>query len=436
MLETPIPKLITSLAVPTVTSQLVTVLYNTADTWFVAQISTSASAAVGVVFSLMSIIQALGFGLGMGAGSLISRRLGEKKNSEADKYASTAFFTVIAVGALIGIFGLLFLEPLMRLMGSTETMLPHSCSYARYILIGAPLMCSSFVLNITLRSEGESSLAMVGLCAGGFLNIALDPLFIFVLKMGTSGAALATVISQSVSFLILLDAFLRGKSIVKLSIKLVSRDIKDYFQIVTCGFPTICRQGLGSVASAVLNIQASFYGDAAVAAITIANKIYMLARNVVIGIGQGFQPVAGYNYGAGDRKRTKQAFIFVCVLGTGVCLAVSAILMLFPGQVISWFRDDPEVIRIGSETLLYACAVMPFMAYSTYVNQLYQSLGFKYSAAVLASCRQGIFFLPLITVLPIFFKLSGVCAAQPASDLMTFLISIPFQIYFFKKRLC
>ena len=435
MTETPIPKLIVSMAVPTTTSQLITVAYNVADTYFVAQIGTSAAAAVGVVFSLMSIIQAFGFGLGMGAGSLISRRLGAKKNEEANSFGSSAFFAAIAGGFVLLMGGMLTLQWLMRVLGSTETMLPYTCAYARYILLGAPLMCASFVLNNILRSEGEATFAMLGLCTGGILNTVLDPLFIFVMNMGISGAALATVLSQAVSFLVLLSAFLRGKSIVKLSIRNVSHRWQEYGMILKNGFPTICRQGMASLAAALMNVQAAVYGDAAVAAITISNKIYMLVRNIVIGIGQGFQPVAGYNYGAGCKKRVRQAFLFSCELGTAICVIATLLLAFHSGTVILWFRNDSEVIRIGTAALNYACMVMPFLAYSTYVNQMYQCLGFSVPATFLASCRQGIFFVPLIFLLPKFFGVAGVEGCQPASDLLTFVVSVPFQLWFYKKVL-
>ena len=435
MLQTPVAKLILSLAAPTVASQLISIIYNTADTYFVSQISTSASAAVGVVFSLQSIIQAYGFGVAMGAGSLISLRLGEKKDRDANMYATSGFLAEFVGGLLMLVFGLLYLEPLIRVLGATETMLPHACAYGRIILMGAPIMCGSFILNCILRAEGAAVASMIGLCSGGILNIALDPLLIFTFGMGTAGAAVATVISQCVSFLVLAVAFLRGRSIVHLRPKYTSRSPRDYVQILAVGFPTIARQGMASLASALMNIQGAVYGDAAVAALTISNKIYLLVRNVIIGIGQGFQPVAGYNYGAGDRKRTRQAFIFATKLGTVICILAAAIIAAFAEPIIGWFRADDQVIAIGRLALLYTCAVMPFMAYSTFVNQLYQCLGFKVPATVLASLRQGICFLPLIFILPHFLGLQGVQMTQPGSDLLTFFICIPFQIVFFRKHL-
>ena len=434
MMETPIPRLIASLSIPTVVSSLITVIYNTADTYFVSQIDKSASAAVGAVFSIMSIIQALGFGLGVGAGSLISRRLGAKDNAAADKYASSAFFASITVGSLIMVLGLLFLEPILRFLGCTDTMMPHAIPYARFILIAAPLNCATFVLNTTLRSEGLSLLSMVGITTGGLLNMALDPILINGFDMGTGGAAIATMASQIVSFTILFSFFLFGKSIVKINIKSVSRHFKDYAAIVTTGIPTIFRQGLASIASAALNIQAIEYGgDAAGAAMTIANKVYMLIRNIIVGLGQGFQPAAGYNYGAGNKKRTWECFTFAIKVGTVICLVFGGFSALFAEEIMWFFCDDAEVAVIGTKTLYFLCACIPFMAFSTFVNQLYQGLGFKLQATFLASCRQGIFFLPVIWLLPLFIDLTGVQSAQSIADICTFFISIPFIIIFYKK---
>lgn len=434
MMETPILRLITTLSIPTIISSLITVIYNTADTYFVSQIDKSASAAVGVVFSIMSVIQALGFGLGVGAGSLISRKLGAKDNAAADKYASSAFAASILVGTIIAIVGLSFLEPILRFLGCTDTMLPHAIPYARFILIAAPLNCATFVLNTTLRSEGLAFLSMVGITTGGILNMILDPILINGFSMGTGGAAIATMASQTVSFSILFCFFLFKKSIVKINIKSVSRRFTDYKAIVTTGIPTIFRQGLASIASAALNIQAIDYGgDAAGAAITIANKVYMLVRNIIIGLGQGFQPAAGYNYGAGNKKRTWECFTFSVKVGTAICLVFGIFSALFAEQIMWFFCDDAEVALLGTQTLYFLCACIPLMAFSTFVNQLYQGLGFKLQATFLASCRQGIFFLPTVFVFPLLFDLTGVQASQSFADICTFFISIPFIIIFYKK---
>lgn len=434
MMDTPIPRLVTSLAIPTVIGMLITVIYNTADTYFVSQINKSASAAVGAVYAVMAIIQAIGFGLGVGAGSLISRKLGAKENEAASRYASSAFFAAVLIGGGIAALGLSVLEPFLRLLGCTDTMMPYAIPYARFILLSAPVSCATFVLSNALRSEGYSTLATVGVSSGGILNVILDPILIFGLDMGTGGAALATGISQAVSFLILLAMFLSGKSIVRIGFRHVSRSFGDYRLIAATGLPTICRQGLGSVAAAVLNIQAIAYGgDAAGAAITIAGKVYVLVRNIVIGFGQGFQPVAGFNYGAGNRRRAWQSFTFATWVGSVVCVLFAVVTVLFAEPIMGWFSDDTEVLRIGIRYIWLSGAVMPFMAFSTYVNQLYQCLGFKGQATFLASCRQGIFFLPAVLLLPLGLRTLGVVAAQPLADFCTFLVSIPFLILFYRR---
>jgi len=380
MIESPIPGLVTSMAIPTVISMLITVIYNTADTFFVSHINKSASAAVGAIYPIMAIIQAVGYGLAMGGGSLSSLMLGQKRDEDAYRYSTTAFFTAVVFGVPVAIVGLLPNAGFLRLLGCSSTMLPYAQPYAKIILLAAPLSCSTFVLTNILRAQGKATLTMWALGIGGVLNLLLDPLFIFTLNLGTGGAALATIISQAVSFGIFLFVFLTGRSIIVLHPKYISRHLKDYRQIILTGLPTICRQSLGSLSAALLNVQAVVYGDAAVSAVTIANKAYVLVRNMVLGIGQGFQPVAGYNFGAGEKKRTWQSFTFACKLGTVLCVVCAAAIALFARPIMCWFSNDRQVVEIGIETLYFCCAVMPFMAVSTYVNQLYQSLGFEITA--------------------------------------------------------
>lgn len=434
MTQTPISKLIISLAVPTTISMLVTSIYNMADTFFVSQLGTSATGAVGIVFSLMAIIQAVGFTLGMGAGSSISRLLGQQKYKEANVIASTAFYSAAAFGLLLTIFGIGFLDGLMGLLGATETILPYAKDYAQYILFGAPIMCTSFVLNNVLRSEGKASLAMVGLTLGGVLNMLLDPFFIFVLDLGIGGAAIATLISQCVSFSILLFCFLSGKSITKLSPRNIARTPAPYVQIIKIGFPSLCRQGLASVANVALNVNAAIYGDAAVAAMSIVGRVFMFIQSVILGIGQGFQPVAGYNYGAEKYDRVRKSFWFTvkagCVLMTTLCV----VGFFTAPQVMALFRkDDLEVIAIGALAFRTNCISLPLMSLSIPTNMLMQSTGKSLQATILACSRQGIFFLPLILGLPPVIGLLGVQLAQPLADVFTVVISAVVLWRFFKK---
>ncbi len=436
MTESPVAKLVLALSLPTVMSQMITSIYNMADTIFVTRLGDSPSGAVSVVFALQSIIQAVGYGFAMGAGSLVSRCLGKKEDDEAGKYTSSAFFAAFFAGLFLMLVGLIDLPGLLTLFGSTDTILPYAVDYAFIILLGAPVMCSSFVLNNTMRAEGKAVFSMVGLTVGGVLNIVLDPILIFGAGMGVSGAALATVISQCVGFFVLLSFYLSGRSIVKLSLRRVSRRIWDYLLIVNTGLPTVFRQGLGSLATTLLNVQVKIYGDAAVAAVGIANKIYMLIRSLVIGVGQGFQPVAGYNYGAGKPRRVKKAFWVATVFGSIVSVSASVLMLTCSEQIIGLFAPETaETVEIAARMLRFIGVALPALAYSTFVNQLYQSLGFVKGATFLASCRQGICFVPLIYLLSHFLGLDGILLTQPLSDLLTFVISIPSNIYFLKKVL-
>lgn len=434
MTQTPIPRLITKLAIPTTISMLVTSIYNLADTFFVSKLSTSASGAVGIVFSLMTIIQAVGFTLGMGSGSLLSRRLGEKDKKAADAYASTAFYTSLALGMIILVFGKLFTRQLMTLLGATDTIMDYAVAYGNYILWAAPVMCASFVMNNILRSEGKAAFAMIGLCTGGILNIILDPVFIFVLKMETAGAALATLISQFVSFTILLSMFILRKSNISMNPKNISFRPKTYFEIVMTGFPSLSRQGLASIATVMLNTAARPYGDPAIAAMSIVTKVCMLVLCVCLGIGQGFMPVIGYNYGAKMYDRVRKAFRFTITTNTIIMTALAVVLYIFATGIMKIFRaEDAKVIEIGVAAMRAQCYAMPFMATTVCVNTTLQSLGKSVRATIVSCCRQGIFFIPLILLLPKFLGLTGIEFTQAISDVLTFLVSVPFGIWFFKE---
>lgn len=434
MVETPIPPLIISLAVPTIISMLVTSIYNMADTYFVSQLGTSAAGAVGIVFSLMAIIQAVGFTLGMGSGSLSSRLLGQKRHDEVNQICSSGLFAAAALGITITVIGSLFLDPLMDVLGATDTILPHARSYARYILFGAPFMCSSFVMNNVLRSEGKAAYSMIGIASGGILNILLDPVFIFIFHLGIAGAAIATLISQCISFTILLGFFLTGKSTIMLHPRYISRNPNTYQEIIRTGFPSFCRQGLASIASIALNVNAAVYGDAAVAAMSITSKIFMMVFSVMLGFGQGFQPVVGYNYGAQKYRRVKQATIFTFLAGVGMMTVLGILGFLFAPQLIRLFRrDDIQVIAIGTNAIRAQALALPLMPLATVMNMVFQVIGRSKKATLLSACRQGIFFLPLIVLLPMWLGLTGIEIAQALSDLCTFLLTIPFALLFIRE---
>ena len=433
MTETPIPQLVLSLAAPTILSMLITSIYNLADTFFVGQISTSASGAVGVVSSLMAIIQALGFMLGHGAGTIISRSLGSRDTTAATRFASTSFFTALVFGVVLAVAGLGTLPHFMMLLGSTETILPHACAYARPILIAAPLMISSLVMNNILRYEGKASFAMIGLVTGGVLNIALDPLFMFVFGLGTAGAGIATALSQSISFCILLSMFLRGKTVSQFRLSAVTREARDFGRILLGGAPSFGRQGLNSIGGMLLNLAARSYGDTAVAGMSIVSRIFLFIISVAIGVGQGLQPVASFNYGARKYRRVRQAAIFTIEAAFCMLVVLVGLCWVNGDALIRLFRDDPAVTAVALPAFHYQCLAMLLQPIIVVANMTFQSVGASGRATFLACCRQGVFFIPLILILPRTHGLFGVEICQPIADVLTFLVSLPFLIAFLQQ---
>ncbi|MFI3172583.1 MAG: MATE family efflux transporter [Eubacteriales bacterium] len=423
MLETPVNRLIPKLAIPTIISMLVTSIYNMADTFFVSQLGTSATGAVGIVFSVMTFIQAISFTLGMGSGNQIAIALGNQEEEHAGKLAATAFYTAFGIGIVFLLFGNLFAEELVVFLGSTITIAPFAVDYARYILLAAPFMMSSLVMNNLLRSQGNAIYAMAGITIGGILNMALDPIFIFGLGMGISGAGLATMISQMTSFGILLyqcNARVKNISIKRKNFK---PTLKQYASILYVGAPSFCRQGLYSVANILLNYVAAPYGDAAIAALAIVSRIMMFINSALIGFGQGFQPVCGYNYGAKRNDRVLESFWFCVKVGT-ITLTLLGIVGLLAGEdVIAIFRkDDAEVIRIGVMALRYQLIMLPFQAWITMANMLSQSIGYGFRASLIAMSRQGLFYIPCVLTLPLVYGESGLYYIQPVADVFTMIL--------------
>ena len=434
MTETPIPKLICSLSVPTIISMLVTAFYNTADTFFVSKLGTSASGAVGVVFSVMAIIQAVGFTIGMGSGAWISRLLGQKDKEKASEVASTGLFVGIVIGCILTVVGLVFLSPLMKILGATDTVLPYAKDYARYILFGSPIMITTFVLNNILRSEGKARFAMIGITTGGLLNIALDPFFIFTLDLKTAGAAIATLISQCIGVALLFIPFFLKKTDVKLSIKKTKVFSSTPLIILKNGLPSLCRQGLASVSSIFLNNAAAVYGDPALSAMSIVGKIFMMLFSVILGFGQGYQPVCGYNYSSEHFERVKKAALFMLLVSHISVVILGGAAAIFAPNIIKLFiRDDFEVIKIGTSALIAQSVALQFIPLGVLCNMTFQSIGKSWTASILSSLRQGVFFIPLILLLPKWFNIFGVEIAQAVADVLNFFVAIPFFIWFLKS---
>lgn len=424
MIKTPISRLIPRLAVPTIISMLITSIYNMADTFFVSQLSTSASGAVGVNFSLMAMIQAIGFTLGMGSGNFMSRMLGAREQEKAQRACSTAVYTAFAFGLLLAIFGIANIDSLVRMLGATETIAPYAKDYGRYILIAAPYMTVSFVFNNHLRSQGNAALSMIGITTGGILNVILDPVLIFGLKMGISGAAIATIFSQFVSFTILLVLVIRSGNVLKPHPRYFTFQGWVYKEILSAGMPTLGRQGLASVASVLLNVASSGFGDAAVAAMSIVTRIMMFINSALIGFGQGFQPVCGFNFGAGRYDRVLEAYFFCRRVALVFLLVMGVIMFAISTPIMRLFRkEDADVIRIGALALKMQCCLLPFQSYTIIGNMLTQSIGYSFRATLTAISKQGLFFIPAILILPSLLGILGLQLAQPVADGLTFVLT-------------
>lgn len=433
MTQTPVGKLIIALGIPTTMSMLITNIYNMADTYYVSQISVTASGATGIVFALMAILQAFGFMFGHGAGSHISRQLGARKVERAKIYASTSVFLAFIVGTVILILGSIFLEPFMYFLGSTKTILADAKTYAFFILIAGPAMTVGCVLNNILRYEGKATFAMIGLTTGGILNIFLDPFLIFYCHMDIAGAGLSTTISQYISTIILLLPFLKGKTVTKIHYQYITKDFHDVRNIIVTGLPSLMRQGLNSLSTTVLNIQASVYGDGAIAAMSIVARIGNLLFSFALGIAQGFQPVCAYNYGAEKYDRVKKGTWFTMLLGMSVLGVLCFVCSVYATPLIQLFRNDESIVTIGSDALRWLCMTLFTLPLSAVGNMLFQSIGKSGRALLLACIQSGLLFIPLIVVLPQFIGITGIEIAQPCSYLLSSIITLPFVFKFFKK---
>jgi len=428
MTQEPVGTLICQLAVPCIISMMITAIYNTADTFFVGQLnSNSATGAVGVAFSLMSLIQATGFFYGHGSGNYISRALGSKQVDGASEMAATGFCFSFLTGALITVLGLLFLEPLVLLLGSTETILPYAKQYVGIILVGAPWMASSLTLNNQLRLQGSAMYGMVGITTGGIINMILDPILIFVLDLGVAGAALATIISQFVSFAILFFMCSRGSNLA-IHITRARLTRLNFLEISRGGLPSLGRNGLNAISGIVLNQCAGPYGDAAIAAMSVVNRTMQTATSAVTGFGQGFQPVCGFNYGAKLYHRVTEGFWFCVKVAAAVLTTLSVLGILFAPQIVAVFRNDPAVIEIGTLALRLRCFTFPLMCWYIPTNMMLQTMGRTGPATFMAVSRQGLFLIPALLILTPLLGLLGVQAAQPAADLVTFFCAVPLQI--------
>ncbi|MBE6535279.1 MAG: MATE family efflux transporter [Ruminococcaceae bacterium] len=444
MTETPVWRLIITLGIPTTVSMLITNIYNMADTYFVSTLSNAAGGATSIVFSVMAILQAFGFMFGHGAGSHVSRLLGARDSERAGRFTSTSLLLSSLCGTVIMVFGLIFLEPLMLFLGSNEEILPHAKDYAIYIFIAAPAMTASCVFNNVLRYEGKATFAMIGLTSGGILNILFDYIFIMHLGMGTAGAGLATAISQYISLIILAVPFFIGKTQSKIAFGRGFMSWRIVWDIVTTGLPSLIRQGLSSISTGMLNVQAKAFGTAAISAMGYVSKTVQFIFCVGLGIGQGFQPVSAFNYGAKKYSRVKKGSYFTMAFGLLLIGSLAAVCYGIAPSIISIFNSegDPEVTRIGVEALRINCMVLWVLPFTVVGNMMFQSIGKRIPAILLSALQNGIAFMPMIYLLPYICErlyqngLLGLEMAQPAAYVLTALVTLPCTVIFLSKLPC
>ena len=439
MTTTPIPKLILSLSVPTIISMLVTAIYNTADTFFVARVShdpainTAATASVGLVFTVMAIIQAFGFFFGHGSGNFLSRMLGAGNHKEANEMASTGFAMAVITGVVFAIVGNIFARPIALFLGATDTTMQFTLDYMRIILFGAPFMMAQFVINNQLRFQGSAMYAMVGLMCGAVMNIILDPLLILGFHMQVRGAAIATIMGQATSFVVLLIGTSKGENI-KMSIKNVHINGHYILEVINGGAPSLFRQGLAAISTLLLNRTAGAIGsDAAIAGMSVAGRIMMMMASALIGFGQGYQPVCSFNYGAGLTKRVREGFIFCVKWSTVFLIGIGAVCYAFAPRIIALFSKDPNAVEVGVAALRYMSMSLPLSGAIVISNMMLQSIGKGVKASITASARNGICFIPLILSLPQFLGIQGVEMTQACADVLSLFIALPMAISELRK---
>ena len=439
MTDTPVSGLVLRLAVPSIITMMVSNIYNIVDTAFVGLLGTSASGAVGIVFGFMAIIQAFGFMFGQGGGSILSRALGAKDREKASLHASAGFFGSMLCGLCIAIIGFIWLHPIVMFLGSTPTIAPYAKTYIIFILISAPFMTSSFTLNNFLRYEGKAKLGMMGMMTGAVLNMVMDPIFMFGLKMGIAGAGLSTAISQFIGWSILVSMFRRGKTESKLSLRLACASLTSagglalMANIAATGFPSLLRQGLHSLTTVVLNAQCAIYGDAAVAAMSIVSRLTFFTFSFALGVGQGFQPVSAYNYGAKRYSRIRQSYRFTIIAAESIIILGVVILIIFAPELVRLLRNDNAVVDIGKRALRLQALAYLLLPPCMVTEMLMQSTGYRLGASLLSAFRSGLLFIPSILILAHFRGLAGIQEAQPLALILSAPITLPFALYFFGR---
>ena len=438
MTQTPVPRLVLRLAIPSMVSMVVTALYNVVDAAFIGRLSTEATAGIGIAFAYMTFIQAVGFFFGHGSGNFISRALGARSYDDAGRMAAVGFFSPLLIGLLSAVVGLPLLPQLVVLLGAPPAVVPHACNYLRFILLASPFMMSALTLNNQLRLQGNARFGMIGIVSGAILNILLDPILIFTLNLGVTGASIATAVSQLFAWCLLLHGTMRGES-VHIRFSNFKPSWAAYREIFAGGLPSLFRQAFNCASAVMLNYAAARFASpgqeaSSVAAFAVVSRTTMFAFSLILGFTQGFQPVCGFNYGAHLYRRVRQSYLFTLSVSTAMLTILSTLGYIFAPQIIAVFRsEDPTLIQIGASALRWQCIVFPLCTLATTTGMLFQNIRLTFPATLLSIGRQGLFFIPAILILPQFLGLQGVEMAQATADLCTFLLTIPFAVWITRK---
>ena len=429
MLTDPVGKVVTIIAIPMIISMMVDSLYNIADTYFVSQLGKAATAAVGVNDSMTHFIRSCAMGFGIGASSYMSRLLGAKRDQEACRVGNTTLFTSMIVLSSLALAAFIFVDPLVSLLGATPSAKPYAVSYARFILISAPFTAGEVSLSHMLRSEGSTRYSMIGMVSGCVVNVALDPLFIHTFGLEVAGAAIATSISKAVSFVVLLLPFLRKKTMLELKFSYFTPKWSIYREVARMGIPTFLRSSLMTTSTVVINNFAGSFSDSALAAVSVANKCTRLVGSAILGFGQGFQPVAGYCYGAKRFHRVNRAFWVSTAIGAAMALVIGGAMGIFAPKLVAVFAaDDAEIVRLGTLMIRTQCITMFAHVWVMIINGLFQALGRALPAAILGLSRQAICLIPAVVVLSLLFGVNGLAVSQASADLLSLAIAIPMVV--------
>lgn len=421
----PIPKALVSLGIPIMIGMLINALYNLVDAYFVGGLGESPMGAISIVFPLGQVVVGLGLMFGNGAASYLSRLLGSGDKKTANIVASTALYSSVLIGAVLIIFATIFLKPILTFLGATETIMPYALTYARIYVISCIFNVFNVTMNNIVASEGAAKTTMCALLLGAVINIGLDPLFIYTFDMGVAGAAIATAISQLVSTLVYLTYILRKKSAFTFSIKDFIPTQQTFVEILKIGIPTLTFQLLTSLSIALINRASSSYGDAVIAGMGAVTRVTSMGTLVVFGFLKGFQPIAGFSYGAKNFKRLRESIKISILWSTIFCVVVGLLMVVFSTQIVSQFANgNGEMISVGQKSLVANGLSFFLFGFYTVYSSLFLALGKGTAGFFLGACRQGICFVPIIFLLPAIWGLSGILYAQPIADIISAIITV------------